>query len=82
MRFDKGHEFIGPNGQGYRLTCDVVSGDTIMAAQFEAFGGAPEPTPHEMLPLWLAEQIEAQVAYQMLQGNAVLARASQRYNGH
>ena len=59
--FRKGHEFHGPDGQGYRLTCDVFRHEQLKAWQFEAFGGAPEPEPGHALPSWLWDQLEAAV---------------------
>jgi len=52
--FKKGHEFHGPDGQGYRLTRDVESGEIILSSDLEPFGGAPEPKPGDPIPEWLA----------------------------
>ena len=57
MKYPKGHEFRGPDGQGYRLTRDVEGHEQIMANQFEAFGGAPQPVSGEEMPEWLQRQI-------------------------
>jgi hypothetical protein len=53
-----------------------------MAADFEAFGGAPEPVTGMTMPLWMAEQIEFQAATQMVaRGNALLMVKEARRNG-
>lgn len=57
----KGHEFHGPDGQGYRLTKDAREGDEMSTEYFEAFGGAPEPEPLQPWPEWLSWEIEAAV---------------------
>lgn len=55
--YKSGHEFHGPDGQGYRLTRDVHFGDAVLPGMLEPFGGAPDPEYGEMLQPWLARQV-------------------------
>lgn len=64
MKIPAGHIFHGPDGQGYRLTRDVQTGDDIMAKDFEPFGGAPKPESHTSMPRWL--QHELAVLYEQM----------------
>lgn len=57
MSYTKGHKFYGPNGQGYELTEDVITGQTVRADHFKPFGGAPVPKPNHPMPDWLHVQI-------------------------
>lgn len=57
MKLKQGHEFHGPDGQGYRLTRDVQTGEAIMADTFKPFGGAPPPQAGHSMPQWLAARI-------------------------
>ena len=53
-----GHEFIAPNGEGWRLVRDVYPNDPIRAADFEAFGGAPQPRPRHPVPSELVKLLK------------------------
>ena len=55
--FRKGHEFKGPDGKGYRLTCDAYPTDPVKVGDLEPFRGAPECKAGEMFPRWLAAQL-------------------------
>jgi hypothetical protein len=55
--FKKGRRFIGPGGQAYELLQDAEDNAPIMADQFKAIGGAPEPRDGEDMPLWLSLQL-------------------------
>lgn len=58
--YQVGHEFHGPDGQGYRLKRDLGPLDwrgPLPSAAFEAFGGAPEPLPAVAIPEWLLVQM-------------------------
>lgn len=57
LLFPAGHEFVGPDGQGYRLLRDITPTDVIRGVDFEPFGGAPEPVSGERLPHWLESQV-------------------------
>lgn len=64
MKLPKGHVFHGPDGQGYRLTRDVQTGDPILADMFEAFGGAPVSESGKQMPNWLFRGIQTDVEAQ------------------
>ena len=53
----KGLKIHGPDGMGYEITRDLVRHTAIMAADFKAFGGAPEPRTGEQVPIWLSEPL-------------------------
>lgn len=57
MKLEKGYKFVGPEGQGYRLTRDVSSGDVMLASDFEPYGGAPQPVFGGQLPDFLTERL-------------------------
>lgn len=56
-RIPKGTVIQGPDGQGYRITRDIELYDLVKAADFEAFGGAPEPRGGERMPIWVTRFI-------------------------
>lgn len=60
----KGVRFLGPDGQGYRLTRDVFSHERVTASMFEAFGGAPDPVPGAPTPKWLADSMREMRLFQ------------------
>jgi len=53
----KGHEFLGPDGQGYRVMRDVYPADPITVGTLDPFGGAPECKAGDAFPRWLAVQL-------------------------
>lgn len=53
LLFEKGHVFIGPDGQGYELTRDVPKDEVMTATDFREFGGAPKTGPNMVLPEWM-----------------------------
>lgn len=57
IEFHKGHNFQGPDGQGYALTKDVETGDVCRPSDFEPYGGAPTPEMGKPMPKWLEDQI-------------------------
>lgn len=57
-RLEKGHIFKGPNGQGYVLLKDLISGMEWPGSDFfEPFGGSPQPVDGVIMPDWLSEQL-------------------------
>ena len=57
LLFEKGHVFIGPDGQGYELTRDIRVYDPMMDSDLKAFGGAPETGPNMVLPDWMSKYL-------------------------
>lgn len=56
--FEKGRVFIGPDGQGYELTRDIMPGEAMYVSDFKEFGGAPEPAPNMVLPEWMTPYLQ------------------------
>lgn len=58
LLFEKGHVFIGPDGQGYELTRDIPKDEVMTATDFREFGGAPKTGPNMMLPEWMTDYLK------------------------
>ena len=47
----------GPDGMGYTITRDTQSGDPMVFAVSEPFGGAPKPVPGDIMPGWVIDEL-------------------------
>lgn len=48
----------GPDGIGYKLTADVVFGDSLHAGLFEPINGTPKSKPGKEIPYWVFQELD------------------------